>query len=643
MLYLSDRIFDLFKIVIFIAAFIELPGLIIHRLYLHSKTFISEDLGLAFAIGAGVFVFFSFICYCLQLTLSFAITAYAIVIISSLIFFKFVYKRQLSPHRFDIYDLAFFVLFLLLAFILRNLYCLADDNTSADYWYHLAQIRYLADTNVAKNVFPFFEKEIPQWLYPYNSFYLLNAMIAKVTRTDVLHVWIAMRFVLTFVFLSCTLSFLRILLEDKQKTILAMMLFILPFLYFPMESGIGGLTAMRYICYPKVGSLFIFLPAISICLLLFVTRKEGLGAIIAAALICIAFQNWHVANIMFVVIIVLAWFIGFGLKRQFQYLNKLTIFAISVVIVPLILFYFADYRVIHEAKTLYNFNSSYLSPSFYGATPILDHISHKWYITKSSYFFNFGNTKILSWMIVAAFVLPLSILCYTKNLVVHSFLLGFTLLPLFLAYNPLPVTIMVKYGAPFLVRRFLFVLPVACAFVFTVFHIFDLVFSKLSAQASRHKYIIAIHATIVLILCFPFLAPSRNRRMLNPAPITCMYGLKNEMQEHVPLGSMVLADNEMSCTLGALRQVKVVTGSKHIFDAMSPNHEERMEDLKFCFSKESNPMQRAETARKYGANYIVVQRSKELQIEFQGYKRIYQNRLFEFLSAEEEQENGQKS
>jgi hypothetical protein len=643
MLNLSDRVFDLFKIIIFIVAFIELPGLIIQRLYLHSKTFISEDLGLAFTIGAGVFVFFSFICYCFQLTLSFAIAAYAVFIVSLFIFFKFVYKRQLLQHRFDIYDLAFFVLFLLLAFLLRNLYCLEDGNTGSDYWYHLAQIRYLVDTNVAKNVFPFFEKEIPQWLYPYNSFYLLFAIIAKATRTDVLRVWIAMRFVLTFVFLSCTLSFLRILLEDKQKTILAMILFILPFLYFPMESGIGGLTAMRYICYPKVGSLFIFLPAISTCLLFFVTGKEGLGAIIVATVICIAFQNWHVVNIMFVAIIVSAWFVGFGLKRQFQYLNKLTIFAISVVIVTLILFYFADYRVIHEAKTLYNFNSNYLSPSFYGATPILDHIPHIGYITKSSYFFDFGKTKVLLWMIVGAFVLPFSIICYTKNLVVNSFLLGFTLLPLFLAYNPLPVTIMVKYGAPFLVRRFLFVLPIAYAFVFTVFHIFDLVFLKLSARASRHKYIIAILTTTVLILCFPVLTPSRNTRMLNPAPITCMYGLKNEMQEHVPLDSMVLADNEMSRTLGALRQVKVVTGSKHIFSAMSPNHEERMEDLKFCFSKESNPSQRAEIARKYGANYIVVQRSKELQVEFKGYKRIYQNRLFELLSAEGEHEKGQKT
>lgn len=122
-----------------------------------------------------------------------------------------------------------------------------------------------------------------------------------------------------------------------------------------------------------------------------------------------------------------------------------------------------------------------------------------------------------------------------------------------------------------------------------------------------------------------------------------MYGLKNEMQENVPLGSMVLADNEMSHTLGALRQVKVVTGSKHIFAAISPNYKERMDDLKFCFSKDSNPVQRAEIASKYGANYIVVQRSKEFQVEFQGYKRIYQNRLFELLSAEEEQENGQQS
>lgn len=637
MLHLSDKIFDLIKISIAMAVLIELPGLIIQRLFLRGKNSICEDLGLSFAIGAGIFVPFSFACYCFQLTLSTAIAAYIIFLLALVIVFKFVLKRQffsLSQDRFGRYDLAFFAFFLILAFLLRNLYYLSEVNIGSDYWYHLAQIRYLVDTGVAKNVFPFFEQEIPQWLYPYNSYYLLSATVAKVTRTDVLRLWIAMRFLLTFVFLSCTLFFFRILLKDKQKTILAMLLFILPFLYFFMVSGIGGLTVIRNICYPKVGSLWIFLPAISICLLLYVTGKEGLGSIIVAAVICIAFQNWHVVNIMFIAIIVSAWFIGFLANRQFQYLKKLTFFAIAVMIVPLILFYFADYRLIHEARAAYNFDSSYLNPSFYGAAPILDYIPNVGYITKSSYFFDFGTGKTLLWMKIAAFVLPFSVLCATRKKIVNSFLLGFTVLPFLLAYNPWIVTIMVEHGAPFLVRRFLFVLPVAYAFVFTVFHIFELEFLKLSDSTSRYIYRSGIVVATALIFCFPFLAPSQHRKMFNPAPINHLYELKNEMQEHVPLGSMVLADYELSQTLGALRQVKVVTSSKHIFVNTTSNHLEKAEDLKICFSKESNPEQRAQIAEKYEAKFIVVRRLRDPDIQFLGYRSIYQNKLFELLAVE---------
>ena len=103
MLHLSDKMFDIIKISIAIAVFIELPGLIIHRLFLRNKSFIAEDLGFCFTIGAGIFVPFSFACYYFQLTLSIAIAVYAIFLFGLLFSYNNrlhrAVLRQLRRHR----------------------------------------------------------------------------------------------------------------------------------------------------------------------------------------------------------------------------------------------------------------------------------------------------------------------------------------------------------------------------------------------------------------------------------------------------------------------------------------------------------------------------------------------------------------
>jgi len=635
---LLGKCFDLTKVTLFLIGFIGLPGLIAKRFLFRTKTFICEDLGLAFTLGTGIFVPFSFFCYFFELNLFNAVVGYTFVILVLLVIFRFVFKSRflcLAPNKIEAYDLVFFGLLLILVYLFRHLYHIGDG-TGADYWYHLSQIRYLVDTGVVKNVFPFFEEEIPQWLYPYSSYYLLLAAVAKCTQTDVLRVWVAMRFVLTFVFLSCALLFFRIMLENKWRAMLATALFILPFLYLPMVSGIGGLTAIRNICYPKVGSLWIFLPAISICLLLYINKKEGPYAIVAGSIICLAFQNWHVVNAMFVVVIGIAWLVGFVARKQFQYIKKLILFALLISVIPLIWFYFVDYRLIQLVKTLYNFDSNYLSPNYYGAVPILEQVPGGGYITKASYFFTFGQPKILAWMVASFFILPFSIWFFDKNKVANSFLLGFTLLGLFLAYNPLTVTAMVKFGAPFLVRRFLFILPTAYAFAFVGIGIFDWFEYKASSVPSQRRLKIAFSVVIGMILCFPFITPciSDNKAMFDQMKASNLYELKDKMKKHIPIGSKVLSDINMSRTLGALRWVTIVTASKHMIVAMSHDYQEKAQDIKEFFSKECSAVQRAEIARKYGTNYIIARRSVIKDIQIQSYVRVFFNDKYEIWAAE---------
>lgn len=626
-----EKLLDFMKVALFIAVFIGLPGLVLQRIFFRARTYLCEDIGLAFALGAGGFVPYALICYYFQWQLSFAIYAYLILIIALVIAYTVISKGRLLAYDHPVitqYDIAFFIFIVMGIYILRNLSCLSVSYSS-DYWYHLAQVRYLVDGEIIKNVFPFLSQEIPQWMYPYSSFYLLLAAAAKATQTDVIHTWQALTFVLTVVFLSCTLLFFRTMLARKSMALLATMLFFLPFLYFTMVSGIGGLTVIRNMCYPKVGSLWIFLPALSTCLLLYVQRQIGVSGIVAAAVIAVGFQNWHVVNFMFIGIIASAWFVGFLLTRQFQYLNRLVIFTAAIIIIPLILFYVLDYRLIESVKTMFNFNTKYLSPDWYAASCILEEIRHGRYITKASYFYTFGESSIQPWMLMASFALPLALVFYHKNKLTQAFLGGFTLLPIFLAYHPYTVNIMVKYGAPFLVRRFLFIIPVAHAFAFSFLALFDLGVSKVRHISKRRWFGLAFTIILVAIACFPFMAPRENTAMFDPHPRPDLFQLQGQMVMHIPVGATVLADANVSQALNGLRWVRIISSTKHLMVAMAPQYETRMQDLNTFFSNTATATQRNAIVEKYSARYVIVRRDLIKGIDIGGFKRVFMDNEYE--------------
>lgn len=619
------KIIDLMKIALFMTVFIGLPGLVLQRMFFRTRTYLCEDLGLAFTLGAGAFVPFALLAYYFQWQLGLAAYAYLILVTVLAIAYVLIGKGRLLAYDHPVitrYDATYFIFIVIVIYILRNLSCLSVS-FSSDYWYHLAQVRYLVDGGFIKNVFPFLPREIPQWMYPYSSYYLLLAAAAKITQTDVIHTWQAMTFVLTVVFLSCTLLFFRTLLARRSLALLAVMLFFLPFLYFTMVSGIGGLTVMRNMCYPKVGSLWIFLPALSTCLLLFVQRQIGLAGIVAAAIIAVGFQNWHVVNFMFIGIIAAAWFLGFLLTRQVQYLPRLVIFSVSVIIIPLILFYVLDYRLIESVKASFDFNAKYLSPDWYAASCILEEFRKGKYITKASYFYTFGERSMQPWMLMASIALPLAILVYHKNKLSRAFLGGFTLLPIILAYHPYSVHLMVEYGAPFLVRRFLFIIPVAHAFAFTFLALFDLGVSKVRRISERRWFSLAFAAIIVAIVCFPFMAPKENKAMFDPDPRPDLIRLQEQMTKHIPVGAVVLADTSLSQVVNGLRWVRIVSSTKHLMVAMAPQYEARMRDLKTFFSNASPAAQRTAIAEKYGAGYVIVRRSLTNDMDIQGFKRVF--------------------
>lgn len=619
------KLFDLMKIALFMAVFIGLPGLVLQRLFFRARTYLCEDLGLAFTLGAGAFVPVALLAYYFQWQLSVATYAYLILIIVLAIAYVLIGKGRLFADGHPVitrYDAAYFVFIAVVISLLWDLSCVSVGYSS-DYWYHLAQVRYLVDGGIIKNVFPFLPQEIPQWMYPYSSYYLLLAAAAQFTQTDVIHTWQAMMFVLTVVFLSCTLLFFRTLLVRRSVALLAVMLFFLPFLYFTMVSGIGGLTVMRNMCYPKVGSLWIFLPALSTCLLLFVQRQIGLAGIVGAAIIAVGFQNWHVVNFMFIGIIAAAWFLGFLLTRQVQYLPRLVILSVSVIVIPLILFYFLDYRLIESVKATFDFNTKYLSPDWYGASCILEEIREGKYITKASYFYTFGEGSMQPWMLMASIALPLAILVYHKNKLSRAFLGGFTLLPIILAYHPYTVNLMVKYGAPFLVRRFLFIIPVAHAFAFSFLALFDLGVSKVSRISERRWLGLAFAIIFVAFVCFPFLAPKENKVMFDPDPRPELFKLQEQMVRYIPVGAVVLADPSLSQALNGLRWVRIVSSTKHLMVAMAPQHDMRIQDLKTFFSNTSSAAGRTAIAEKYGAGYVIVRRSLTKDMDIQGFKRVF--------------------
>jgi len=226
-------------------------------------------------------------------------------------------------------------------------------------------------------------------------------------------------------------------------------------------------------------------------------------------------------------------------------------------------------------------------------------------------------------MLMASFALPLAMVLYHKNKLTQAFLGGFTLLPIFLAYHPYTVNLMVKYGAPFLVRRFLFIIPVAHAFAFTFLALFDLGALKARRISERGWFSLAFIIILAAMACFPLAAPRENKAMFNPNPRPELFVLQGQMARHIPLGATVLADSSLSQILNSLQWVRIVSSTKHLMVAMAPQYETRMQDLKTFFSNTSSAAQRSAIAEKYGAGYVIVQRSLVKDIDIQGFKRVF--------------------
>lgn len=105
------------------------------------------------------------------------------------------------------------------------------------------------------------------------------------------------------------------------------------------------------------------------------------------------------------------------------------------------------------------------APTGTGATPILEDLPNGLHITKASYFFTFGNKAIQprGWSWRSSFC-PFRSILSGRNGMARAYLAGFSLLPVFLAYNPFAVYVMVHYELSLLVRRFLFILSGGAVF-----------------------------------------------------------------------------------------------------------------------------------------------------------------------------------
>ncbi|MGD9107975.1 MAG: hypothetical protein PVI75_02265 [Gammaproteobacteria bacterium] len=634
---MPNLLFELYNIIavfISVAIFICLPGLVLQRLLIKAETFLAEDLGLSFVIGAGIFTLYGYVCYFFQLNLITAIWIYAGLLLLLLVVFKFVLKKNFWKVQDKKYNFLFLLLIVVLIFLLRNLVTVWGGDWGSDSWYHLAQIRFLVDSSSIKNIFPFFKTAILQWMYPFSSYYLLFAFISKVTHIDVVSVWIAIRMVFTAIFLSGVLFLFRQIFKDKNKSLIALAIFILPFLYLSMQSGIGGLTVFTNMSYPKVSSFWIFMPIISACIVMYLTEQTDYSAILATIIICIAFQNFHVVNVAFIGLIILSWLCGFILKREYQYIKKTIFFGAVIIIVSLILFYLGDHRIIKSAARLFDFKSTYLSPQYYGAAPFLEHFL-SWYIVKASYFFTFGNNAIMSWTIGTFVFIPFAIWFARRNKLASIFLVGFSVIPLVLAYNPYTVTLMVKLGAPFTIRRILFLFPTAYAFAFVGVELYELLcnkYSNLTILKIRRYFFISI---LILIVAPAYILPSEERALLWGQKNVYLYQLKNAVRKFIPMQSTVISDAYTSCMLNAFKWVTIVTADKHLIQHTTKDYKAKAALLTLFYSNQITPVRRERITDQFSANYIIIDKKLNANVTANGFKMIYQNPRYAILVRNE--------
>ncbi len=632
---------NILQLVLFLFWFIFLPGYVANKSLLKYKTFFVEDLSLAFATGIALFIPTAYFAYMYHLNIYSVIIYHLCFSYFIATLFFLILKPKITCH----FDWSFCGLFILLALVtaisLHSLTHIGPNDLGSDYWYHVAQIRYLLDSDVVKNVFSYTTKEVGNYMYPYSFYYLLLAVCAKLTSISPLNIWIDLRIILSLTFFSATVLFFRLLLNSSHKAILSLYFFVLPFLFVPMISGVGGLTVLRYISYPKVCSLWIFFPLASAILLIFI-RYNSKKTILLAAFIFITFQRFHLINFIYLIIIFIGWGMVSVLQKDTTEHRKVIKLAFYTLPIPALLFVL-DYVSISNVKDILMFNDHYLNPEFYASASITE-LYKGIYITKLKYFFYFGAKYIQPWMVLSTIAVPTAIVLVKDSNKVFLFLFSFTFLSIGLAFNPIAATVMTKYGAPVLVRRFLFVFPCAYAFAFLLLRVYQIGKTFIEKRfkiklSTRWVYTFII----ILILLFPIITPKRNRKMLRPTVMmSCpsfysdLEELQATLKESVPFQSVVLSDPKTSQILNALHWVTIVASTKHIHHAIIPNNQNHMERLNSFFSPLSSSQERKLIADHYMSNYIVVNRyqmermyKKKIEIPIEEFYRTMSNTTFE--------------
>jgi len=317
------------KALVLFAVVLLVPGYAAKRILFKDSDFDPvESVSISFGLSLSILCIPLLIFYYLRLGLG-ECSKYIYIIIGLLLILYFVFGRAKKHIGTNLVNIILLIILTLIAVIYTYIYLgYAYNSNMADLWYYLSFVKKMFSSGIANPSNPFIQGEGVEFVYGYNIWFLLLAVISKAAGIEPLNTWSLFAPLLCGVYISALYCLAKNLF-DRKIAVISVSVFVVYELIF--------VKFHHFLHSPRPNSINVFV--LSLLALVFVIRYLRGGPrlfLLAAAFINFTMAFLHFVEPLACIMVLCLFWIGFvtigsGLRDKTT-LSRLTVSIIALTV-----------------------------------------------------------------------------------------------------------------------------------------------------------------------------------------------------------------------------------------------------------------------------------------------------------------------
>lgn len=663
---IPSNILPISSFFIFFFIFI-LPGYLIFSLIDDEKDIIRR-MAISFSLSLGVLAVPGFLFYLLRLNVKdFFIFVLLLNILLLIIFLRRRKSRFETISLKSLFDdkvrLLFWLVLIFLIFKLVSLK-LSYPYSGTDNWFYISCIRENMNASYLSPYEPFFGTNYRPINWSCSSWFLLGAVTALISRTDLINLMIL--YLPAFLIVICIFSFYtlsREIFNDRNMALFATILQVFYFLVFRTRE------IWVRIAEPKFMLFYIVTPIVLTFAIRYICHKRLIDGVIIACIL-LAMANINVVNFVIAFISIVSLY-GINIIFNFAKFNVkkliLNLLFILLIIAPftivqnISLFKYKDinkliYQPYREGTLPYSSNRIFftrtLKVSEWKDTKlkrILEKKFSDYFILNPFFLYDYPHTTQTPFRLLKVTVLFLGVLLLLKmrRKVGYQLIIANTFVPVILLFNPFSATLIGKIFPPSLFYRVLWLIPETLILAAVSFEFVTLIKNRwpkmvINVNINKKYYGFIIGAVIFSLIYSCTMHYHKDAVRKFRFKKTRFYinkkqkSLYDYINDNIDSSAVVLVDNKLVYTFPLYLNHNIVAAlKKNITIAFSKNPKEglaRWDNVNYFYSSERFDNKARDILRKYKVGYVVTHIKQpigqDLRQRKEEFELVYHNKKY---------------